>query len=122
MKRVKTLNGMTFNPNALFIKEEMETDALIATSKKSAAGTNICFVANNQNQNITLQTLQYSYITDEQREIIMGMFIDLGQTYTIGYLEGGTEEVGFKYDEPPTFDETYEGSCLFTGEIFLYAV
>ncbi len=113
---------MTFEPNALFIKEEMESDALIATNQKSATGTNILFVTVNNNQNMTLQSMQYSYVTDDQRQAINTMYEDIGNTYTVDSLDSGSDEVAFKYDEAPIFTETFEGSCLFTATIYLYKI
>ncbi len=110
---------MTFEPNALFIKEEMEPDDIVGKTVLSAALTNISYVGTKINPNITLDSMQYSYITDAQRELIISMYKDIGQTYDIEYLEGGTQEVSFRYDEPPKFTESYEGSCLFKGIIYL---
>ena len=119
MKRVKKFNGMIFEPNALFVKEEMEPDTFILETKISAATTEITYVAEKKNPYVTLQSLQYSYITDDQRSQIIAMYEALDTLYLIEYLDATTDTVRFRMDNPPTLSETFEGSCTFTTEINL---
>ncbi len=119
MKRVKTFNGMTFEPNALFIKEEMEPDTFVAESKMTAATTEITYVAQKRNPYVTLLSLQYSYVTDDQRAQIIAMYETLDTEYEIEHLDATTDTVRFRMDAPPVFSETFEGSCLFVAEINL---
>lgn len=124
MKRVKQFGSVTFGRNTLFVREFEEGAGVIAEARKSAAGTDIVFVAADNTPARTLDGKRYGVIDETQRETLMSMFASLGTTYTLTYDDDSTETVRFAHERASQFKLTplYEGSKKFTVVIPLAKV
>ena len=117
MRRVRSLGGVTFGLNSLFVKEEMSPASLQSSVRMSANGRRIVWVQEVATPTITLQSMRNGWITDDQREAIVAMYNDIGTVQTLIYDDGTTQEVLFAYEKPPQFTTLFEGVGYFTAEI-----
>ncbi len=122
MKRATQLGTVTFDTNSMFILEEFSPTNRPSESVESAANTDIVWVAIDSTPQITLESRSYGLITDAQRRTLLDMFEDVTSTYTLTYNDATTTQVRFRWEEPPTFEETYEGSCRYTATIPLATI
>ena len=118
MKRAKRLGTAIFAINTLHIEQEYEPNTFLASTRKSAAGSNIEYFAADHSPELTLVSNSYSLLTDENREKVIAMYND-PIDYEIQYSDDTTEMVSFRLDLPPRFDEYGVGSCLYTTKINL---
>ncbi len=117
MKRVSKLENVEFTPNKLFIKEEEQPTSRPGFQVESTLYTDIYFVTEDRTPEITLLSKDTGIITDQQRDEIIQMYEDTSRTYTLEYSDGSTDIVRFRWETPPTFTETHEGSCFFRAII-----
>ncbi len=122
MKRAKSLDTVTFSMNTLFIQEEFTDNSLLAEAKLSAAGTRISYVAVINTPNITLDSKEYGWIKEEEKNLIDIMFLDIDSTFILTYNDDTTDEVMFRHEVPPSFTATHEGSQTYTAIIPLVKV
>ncbi len=118
MKRVRRLENIIFDMNALYVQQEFVPNTFMADVVKSAAGTNIEYYAIDNNPEITLDSQNYSLLSDDDRAAIISLY-NVPSEYTIEYTDASTQSVRFRLDKPPEFTELSEGSCLYRTKIYL---
>jgi len=104
--------------NALFVTQDYEPNTFLASTVKSAAGTNIEYYAIDNSPELTLDSNQYSLLSEEDVKEVTTMYNTPGE-YKIEYVDATDQDVRFRLDKPPKFTEYAVGSCLFQATIYL---
>ena len=118
MKRVRRLENIIFDMNALYVQQEFKPNTFMATTIKSADGTNIEYYAADRSPELTLDSQSYSLLTDDQRSAVIALYNNPAQ-YEVEYTDTSRDNVRFRLDKPPEFKELSEGSCLYLAKIYL---
>ncbi len=118
MKRVRRLDTVIFTMNAMYVEQEFQPNTYLAETIKAADGTNIEYYAIDHNPELTLDSMNYSLLSDSDRAAIIALY-NTPAEYELQYVDGTTETVTFRLDKPPEFTELSEGSCLYRGVIYL---
>ncbi len=119
MKRVRKLGSVVFDINALFVLQDFEPNTFLASTVKSAAGTNIEYFATDNSPELTLDSNQYSLLSETDVKEITDMYNAPEGNYKIEYVDATDQDVRFRLDKPPTFTEYAVGSCLYQATIYL---
>lgn len=124
MLRAKSLGSLTFNnPNTLFIQEQYSNENVQGLKRISASGTAILYKATLHTPTITLDSKQWSLLTEEQCDTLNAMWDDIGtEIHTLTYSDNSTEDVTFDYSRDLVFTELWEGACEFRALIPLIKV
>ena len=119
MKRARKLGNVEFTLNSLFIREQMQPDSKISEMQMSAAGTHIVYMADIATPYITLDSMQYGWIDDTQREELLSMWAaqDDTVTYVLTYDDNSTEIVRMAVEKEIVFTPLFEGACIYTAVI-----
>jgi len=118
MQRVRKLGDVVFDKNAMYVEQDTAPNGYIGRVYKSAAGTNIEYVAKDNNPDLTLVNNGSSVIDEQAVDTITAMWLNLEDT-TITYTDGTTQAVRFRMDQPPTFTELSPAACLYLPVIYL---
>lgn len=110
MLRAKSLSGIEFTHNTLFIQEEFEKDNIMSEMYMSAAGTHIVYEAPINTPYITLDSKEHGYILDDQKDLLEAMWVNIGTTYVLEFDDLSTINVRFAREKKMTFNPLFEGS------------
>ena len=122
MLRAKQLGAVVFDLNTLFINEEMSDGSVMGEAVLSAAGSHIVYEAAVSTPYITLNSKEYGWITEAQREALMIMWNTLETTYTLTHDDLSTVSVRMAKEKNIVFTPLYEGAENFTAVIPLAKV
>jgi hypothetical protein len=117
VKRAKQLGAVVFSMNSLFIREEESDNDVMGEVAMSAAGSHIVFQAAITTPYITLESKQYGWVTEEQRDALRTMRKTLGATYTLTYTDLSTVTVRMATEKEMVFTPLYEGAKKYTAVI-----
>ena len=117
MLRAKSLDSVTFTENTLFIQEEFQNAKVMGKMRMSAAGTHIVYQATINTPYITLDSKEYGWVDDTQKEALEAMWETLGATYTLTYDDDTTETVRMATEKNIVFEPLFEGACKYRAVI-----
>jgi len=117
MKRAKQLGSVVFEYNTLFIQEEFVNDSILADTQMSAAGTHIVYGSTIVTPYITLDSKEYGWIDETQKDVLVAMWEDFSTTQTLTYDDNTTDTVRMAVEKQLEFTPLFEGSCKYTAVI-----
>ena len=119
MKRVRSIEGISFDVNPLFVAEEFSPDSTMSEAVPAADGSRIVYIVPVVTPYITITSQNYGIITEENRDALMTLWNDIGAEYTITYTDGTTDiaRMAHEREEEFVFNAFWEGSCWYTGTI-----
>ena len=118
MLRAKMLGAIEFVENTLFIEEEFnDNSSSKAEVVLSATGEHIVYEMEILTPYITLNSRQYGWISEDQRDSLVLMRKQLDTTFVLTYDDGTTETVRFAREKDMVFESTFEGSDKYTAII-----
>lgn len=101
----------------MFIDEEKTSNDIQGTSTMSVAGTHISYESPINTPYITLNSEEFSWITEVQRVAIIAMRNTPNATFTITYTDNTTDVVRFAKEKNIVFTPLYEGSLKYRAVI-----
>ncbi len=111
--RVKQLGSVVFENNTIFVDESFTPDNSISEVGLSTLGTHIVYEAPIHTPYITLNSMEYSWVTAAQKTALESMWGTLDTTSTLTYENDSTVEVRMAREKKLIFTPLHEGECGF---------
>jgi len=104
----------------LIVKEDKQSDNVIAETSRSADGSIIIFTQDNPTPKITAESLTNGWIKEVDVIALNEFFDTIPDDFIIEYLDESEENVIFAFSEPPTFSPIFDGSDWYIGTVTFY--
>lgn len=111
--RVKQLGAVVFENNTIFVDESFNPKNVLSEMRMSGAGTHIVYESAINTPYVTLNSMEYSWVTKEQKTALELMWEALGVNYVIIYEDDSTADVRMAREKDLVFTPLSEGSCDF---------
>ncbi len=98
-------------------QEVLRACSVMSEKFKSAAGTSIVYEAKDYNPEMTISSAPDDWLSLENITELQAMCEEMGQSYTLRYEDGSSEEVRFDHTRQMTFSEILLGTCFYYGSI-----